>query len=68
MKQIDKQQLKKYCIQLAPHVIFAYLGDKLAWLYRLSPGDQMLQKLMLQQVLQKTLEIKFLISLFLGVL
>ena len=46
MKQIDKQQLKKYCIQLAPHVIFAYLGDKLAWLYRLSPGEQMLQKLL----------------------
>ena len=46
MKQIDKQLLKKYCIQLAPYVIFAYLGDKLAWLYRLSPGEQMLQKLM----------------------
>lgn len=35
---------KKQLIQLAPYLILAYLGDKLAWLYRLSPGDATLNK------------------------
>ena len=35
---------KKQMIQLAPYLILAYLGDKLAWLYRLSPGDAPLNK------------------------
>lgn len=35
---------KKQMIQLAPYLILAYLGDKLAWLYRLYPGDAPLNK------------------------
>ena len=46
MTKAFKIDFKKYFFKLAPYLIFAYLGNKLAWLYRLSPGEQMLQKLM----------------------
>lgn len=43
--RIDRNDLKKYLIQLLPYLIFAYFGDKIAWIYRLSPGEQILQRI-----------------------
>lgn len=35
---------RKRLIQLIPYLLLTYLGDKLAWLYRLSPGNAALNK------------------------
>ena len=42
MRQIN---LKRFCIQALPYLLFAYFGNKIAWLYRISPGEQPLYKL-----------------------
>ena len=42
MRQIN---LKRLCIQALPYLLFAYFGNKIAWLYRISPGEQPLYKL-----------------------
>lgn len=42
--RINTNDLKKYLIRSIPYLFFAYLGDKMAWLYRASPGDQAVYK------------------------
>lgn len=42
LRQIN---LKRLCIQALPYLLFAYFGNKIAWLYRISPGEQPLYKL-----------------------
>lgn len=36
--------LKKYLIRLLPYLLIAWFGNRMAWLYRASPGDQPLYK------------------------
>ncbi len=42
--KVNTSDIKKFILRILPYLIFAYLGDKLAWLYRLSPGSQALYK------------------------
>lgn len=42
LRQIN---LKRLCIQALPYLLFAYFGNKIAWLYRISPDEQPLYKL-----------------------
>lgn len=44
MIKINKNDIRKYLIRILPYLLFAYFGNKLAWVYRLSPGEQLLQK------------------------
>ena len=69
MKQID---LKKLFIRALPYLLFAYLGDKIAWLYRISPGEQPLYKLIyavsnLKYAFQSILPSFHYLDLFFGV-
>lgn len=41
----DKTDLRKYLIRFLPYLLFVYIGDKLAWLFRVSPGSQFFYKL-----------------------
>lgn len=41
----DKTDLRKYLIRCLPYLLFVYIGDKLAWLFRVSPGSQFFYKL-----------------------
>lgn len=46
MKQLlSRIDLKKFLIRLLPYLIIAYFFDKVSWLYRLTPQDQILYKL-----------------------
>lgn len=46
MKQLlSRINLKKFLIRLLPYLIIAYFFDKISWLYRLTPQDQILYKL-----------------------
>ena len=46
MKQLlSRIDLKKILIRLLPYLIIAYFFDKISWLYRLTPQDQILYKL-----------------------
>ena len=69
MKQID---LKKLFIRALPYLLLAYLGDKIAWLYRISPGEQPLYKLIyavsnLKYAFQSILPSFHYLDLFFGV-
>ena len=45
MKQLlSRINLKKFLIRLLPYLIIAYFFDKVSWLYRLTPQDQILYK------------------------
>lgn len=41
---ISTGDLKKYLIRLLPYLLIAWFGNRMAWLYRASPGDQPLYK------------------------
>lgn len=41
---ISTGDLKKYLIRLLPYLLIAWFGNRMAWLYRVSPGDQALYK------------------------
>lgn len=69
MKQID---LKKLFIRALPYLLLACLGDKIAWLYRISPGEQPLYKLIyavsnLKYAFQSILPSFHYLDLFFGV-
>ncbi len=38
LPKLDTADVKKLAIKLLPYLIFEYLGDKVSWLYRHSPG------------------------------
>ena len=43
--RINTGDLKKYLIRLLPYLLIAWFGNRIAWLYRTSPGgDQALYK------------------------
>ena len=41
----DKTDLRKLIIRCLPYLLFVYIGDKLAWLFRISSGSQAFYKL-----------------------